>query len=704
MTELGRPFSEPYQDVIAALEDHIRHGVQHARFVFEGVETLYPLPEMVSAVTLVSGVRNGEEHVFGPGRDYRFAGGRVDWLPKGDQPDPGSRFEVLYIYRDEHPAGLTDFTPGSVVGTLVRAIARQMKLIYDQMDEAYRRAFIDEATGVALDNVVALLGIVRNPALRAAGEVTFYRTTPRGTTFVREGTRVADQRGRTFATTRRAEIPAQAGELVMPSDGALRTKDRIGEVVGVWLQGESPETVTPLANKESTVVGADERTVTRKQGAWPEGPLLVRYKPKSVTVPVEALQPGPEGNVGAQAIVIMPTPPRGIAGVVNERHTEGGLAAESDDQLRERAKHALERAGNATLNAIKFAVLDVDGVEGVEVVDHSVDDSVPLGEVRVRYSGGDSAQVESVIDDTRAAGILARPDRVEQVLISGTFYLIPEPNAPATAAGEFLSVAVEALRALAIGAPLSVRRLNALAYNVAGLADVAEAQLDQESEEEPDRRPVTDPLLVDRSTLIAPHSTDLAAELVSSLRANTVTQETEDLAEQSEGVVRTTRRIAELVGLWRESDDPESASPLDTEEPLDFGEDGRTVTLADGVRPQGQLRVRYTARSNQIEVEILGGEEQPIAWRDLSLDFSVVLRAGLKNAPEQPPERVGSFTRTLVFAGQQTTTATLTIAAADAPDLRPADHEGEGVEVAIAAAAYPGIVGAQTTVDLPAEG
>jgi uncharacterized phage protein gp47/JayE len=704
MTDLGRPFSEPYQDVIAALEDHIRHGVQHARFVFEGVEAVYPLPERVSAVTLVSGVRNGEEHVFGPGRDYRFTAGRILWLPTGDQPDPGSRFEVLYIYRDEHPAGLTDFTPGSVVGTLVRAIARQMKLIYDQMDEAYRRAFIDEATGVALDNVVALLGIVRNPALRAAGEVTFYRTTQRGTTVVREGTRVADERGRTFVTTRQGEIPPQADELATRSDGALRTTNRIAEVIGVWRQGESPESANPLANKSSTVVGADERTVTRKQGAWPEEPLLIRYKPKSVTVPVEALQAGPEGNVGAQAIVIMPTPPRGIGGVVNERHTEGGLAAESDDQLRERAKHALERAGNATLNAIKYAVLDVDGVEGVEVVDHSVDDSVPLGEVRVRYSGGDTAQVESVIDNTRAAGILARPDRVEQVLVSGTFYLIPEPNAPATAAGEFLSAAVEAVRGLDIGAPLSIRRLNALAYNVAGLADVAEAQLDQESEQETDRRPVTDPLLVDRSTLIAPHPTDLTAELVSSLRASTVTQEVEDLAAQSEGVVRTTRRIEELVGVWRESDDPETDSPLETEEPLDFGEDGRTITLAEGVRPEGQLRIRYTARSNQIEIELVGGGEQPIAWRDLSLDLSVVLRAKLKNAPEQPPERVGSFTRTLVFTDQQATTATLTVAAADAPDFRPADHERDEVEVAISAAAYPGIGGVQTSVDLPVEG
>ena len=44
-------------------------------------------------------------------------------------------------------------------------MAREFKLIYEQMDQAYRRAFIDYAQGFALDNVVALLGISRNLAL-----------------------------------------------------------------------------------------------------------------------------------------------------------------------------------------------------------------------------------------------------------------------------------------------------------------------------------------------------------------------------------------------------------------------------------------------------------------------------------------------------------------------------------------------------------
>src|SRR5215210_165825 len=330
MIDPGRPFSEAYKDVIDALEERVRYGVEQPasqRFPFEEAGTTYELPDTTYAVTRVSGLKNRQPYVFESGEDFRFANGRIIWLDEGARPDQGSRFEVEYTYR-ERPAGLTDFNPGSVVGTIVRTVARQMKLIYDQMDEAYRRAFIDEATGVALDNVVALLGVTRIPAQHAEGEVTFHRrratNTPVG---IPRDTRVADEGGRTFSTEDDAEI-------------------------------------------------LDE----------------------SVTVSIVALQPGPDGNVNAGTITIMPTPPPGVDGVVNEEPTTGGQAPEPDDRLRERAKHALERAGNATLNAIRFAVLEVDAVEGVEVVDHSMDDTVTPGEVRVRYSGGERAEVEEAVE------------------------------------------------------------------------------------------------------------------------------------------------------------------------------------------------------------------------------------------------------------------------------------------------------------------
>src|SRR5215203_2081107 len=336
-------------------------------------------------------------------------------------------------------------------------------------------------------------------------------------------------------------------------------------------------------------------SVTLAEDVRPEGQLLIRYRPKSVTVPVAAVQPGPEGNVNAGTVTIMPTPPSGVEGVVNEEPVTGGQLPEPDDRLRERAKHALERAGNATLNAIRFAVLEVDGVEGVEVVDHSVDDTIPLGEVRVRYSGGERTEVEGAVEGARAAGILARLDEIERVLISGTFYLIPEPGASPAAAGPFLAAVAESINALAIGAPLSVRRLNALAYTVPGLADVAEAQLEHDRGGESGQT-VTDPLLVGPSELARPDETSLEAVLVSAIKV-----------------------------------------------------------------PQTQ--------ASEIDVQLVDAAENPIEWDNFSMDLAVTLRSYRENAPTQPPERIGSLTKTLEFGG--TSTATLEITTQDLEALEP---------------------------------
>jgi uncharacterized phage protein gp47/JayE len=640
MIDLGKPFSEAYKDIIDALEDRVRNGVEQpdrVQFTYKGTVSSYELPRQAYAVTRVMGIvggsnERGQFFEFVPGRDFRFSNNRIIWLDGVAQPREGSRFEVEYTYR-ERPAGLTDFNPGSVVGTLVRAVARQMKLIYDQMDEAYRRAFIDEATGAALDNVVALLGVTRNPPLSAKGEATFFL---RGATdtpvVIPADTRVADESGRTFRTTQEGVIPQEKDEFRVQSDGVLRVTDLVAELVGVWPREGDPDPELKLATEDPPVSEEDERTIILAVGVRPEGQLRVRYRPKSVSVPIEAVQPGPEGNVNAETIVIMPTPPRGVDGVVNEEPVTGGLLPEPDDQLRERAKHALEQAGNATLNAIRFGVLDVDGVEGVEIIDRSVDGTVPLGEVRVRYFGGDRTAVTQAVEETRAAGILAQLDEIEQVLVSGAFYLIPGPDAPSSAVSQFLSAIVEVINVLAIGEPLSVRRLNALVYDVPGLADVAEAQLEHDRGGNAGQ-PVTDPLLIASTELVRPDVTNLGAVLVSAL------------------TVAASRRVG---------------------------------------------------TDNELDLQLLDADGNPIGWRNFSLDVTVTLLARKQSTPDQPPVRVGSLTPTVTWNG--TDTATLTITPADVADLEPGYRSEEhlpDVDVVIGATAYPGILDAEgATIDL----
>src|SRR5215207_3650326 len=149
-------FTVSLQDVITALETSVREGVEQpasVAFFYQPGASGYDLPRTAVSVTRVtsivradvSGVIRNKLVTFHPSQ-YRLDGNRLIWVEKrkSELPAEGARFEVEYTYRDL-PSGLTDFNPGSVAGTLLRAAAREVTLLYNQMNEAYRRAFIDEA-------------------------------------------------------------------------------------------------------------------------------------------------------------------------------------------------------------------------------------------------------------------------------------------------------------------------------------------------------------------------------------------------------------------------------------------------------------------------------------------------------------------------------------------------------------------------------
>lgn len=622
-------FTASFQDLIDSLEDRLRFGVEQPAsiiFFFKRDVPSYELPAAAVAVTRVTGMVGRRFTVFEAGADYRFSGNRLIWGREGAAAselvfaDEGSRLGVEFTYRDL-PSGLTDFNPGSVAGALLRAFARELTLLYDQMDQAYRRAFIDEANGVALDNVVALLGVARNPAQKAVGSITFFRKrAATQTVVISAGAKVTDQSGRVFVTTGPGRIEIENEEIT----SNLRVRNRIAEIVGVWLKEDDPQAVPPIP----AAIDDDDRQIKSATTPLPAGDLRVRYKPKSVTAPLEALQPGPDGNVNAGTITIMPTPPPNIDGATNEEPMRGGLEAESDGQLRDRAKHWLERSGNSTLNAIKFAALDVDGVQGVEVIDHQADETIPLGEVRVRYSGGDRNQVNAVVDKTRAAGVMARLDEIVEVAISGVFFLLPSLQTPPAASAKFLQAAIDAIQALSIGEPLSIRRVNSLVYNVTGLADVAEAALSFRKQASDPLRNAPDPLLVSRAEVVRPDKANLKAVVLVALQAT-----------------------------------------ADRKEPPKF----------------------------VIDLQIIGADNLAAEFRSFKIDLNVSLRADLKEHPDQPPERIGSFTRQAQFIDGAT--AQLTIEHGDLDGFNSADHQKE-VEFVITAAAYPGLRETKRKIDI----
>jgi uncharacterized phage protein gp47/JayE len=214
------------------------------------------------------------------------------------------KFNELYDAMRSRTSVLTDFEVGSVARTMYESFASELGLLYQKMNLVYLSAFVDSAQGMHLDQVVAILGILRSLPDFAVGEVVFLR-----------------DKGN-------ADINISAGTLVA-------TEDTPGLPKKVY------QTI------DSVVLAKDQ---------------------SEVTVKVQAINRGEDQDCDHESILVMPRPIPGIKSVNNPQPgILVGRRRETDDELRRRAKNALLSSGKANLAALENAVLGLPGVLDVKV-------------------------------------------------------------------------------------------------------------------------------------------------------------------------------------------------------------------------------------------------------------------------------------------------------------------------------------------------
>jgi uncharacterized phage protein gp47/JayE len=185
--------------------------------------------------------------------------------------------------------------------------------------------------------VVSILGLKRRTADYASGKVTFSRTTPAP-----------------------ADITIPIGTIITGPTGATTTGP-----TGATTTGPTGATTTrPDVPNFETI----------------ESATLAKGK-KEVEVAIRATIPGEKGKVGAGTLTIMPKPVFGIEKVINEAATELGISDETDDQLRARAKKALQGAGKATVGMLSNLLLCVQEPANTVMIDE-MPQGIP-GEVNV---------------------------------------------------------------------------------------------------------------------------------------------------------------------------------------------------------------------------------------------------------------------------------------------------------------------------------
>ena len=339
---IQRPFGEVVDDLLTAVVG----GVVNEPLQFDEKLNRYPLAEPsrgIRGVTGQFGVPPAHTQ-FQLEVDFSFseADNALIWRDEGRKPTDNTIFYIDYFRRfSESP--LTDINVGSVTRTLTEAIAREVFLLYQEVNQAYLSAFIDTATGKSLELVVSILNVQRKTKEYAEGLATFFR-----------------------------DPDAADGNITIPEGTLLST-----------------------AKGEATFVSTQLRTLQRGQSRI------------DVPVRSTEASKGPTGVVAAGLINTLVFPITGVARVTNFDETILGENDETDEELRARAKAVAQSLGQATLAAIKRVIAEeratlIDVFE--PNIEGKTSDPGTVAAL-VNVTPGRFLSLRAAVEDVRAAGV-----------------------------------------------------------------------------------------------------------------------------------------------------------------------------------------------------------------------------------------------------------------------------------------------------------
>lgn len=243
-----------------------------------------------------------------------------------------------------------DLTEYSIFNSIFDTVARAMEQFSETtLSQIYQSAFLPTAEGRSLERVVAIIGLVRRPAIQATGVVRFSR----------------DQ-------TATRDYVIQNGTLVQT----------MGEDPSVF------ETTDAVVLEEGTdSVEVNIRAIEGgTHGNVGSNSIVVMPSPPSgihnVTNPIATGDDSLE-DLNGNALVV-------------------GQNEETDTELRERAEETVTTGGDATHSAIVAELLAVPQVNSVTVIENKeavvANDMPPLSFEAVVYGGTDQAIAQAIFD------------------------------------------------------------------------------------------------------------------------------------------------------------------------------------------------------------------------------------------------------------------------------------------------------------------
>lgn len=323
--------------------------------------------------------------------------------------------------------GDPDLREESIFGQLVGINSELYALLWALAEEVYASQYPDTATGVSLDHVASLTGVVRRPATPAQVDAMAYGV-PGTVLFAgREARNVRTlDVYRSFANVTispaSARFVAVAVEVVEDATYTV-TIDGVG--YSFTASGDTAQAI--LTGLSSAIQPASGIVRVLQTGRLELSSATVRGFSAScnlsiveagTVLPMRAIVPGSK-VLPANDLAEIVTPVVGWDRIVNLEPGVTGSARETDQQLRERRERSVRISGAQTLPAIEARLRALPLVQDVAISSNNGDVTDSFGTLRQHVwavvEGGEAPDIARVLFEAVAAGIGYRGAVVEQV-------------------------------------------------------------------------------------------------------------------------------------------------------------------------------------------------------------------------------------------------------------------------------------------------
>jgi uncharacterized phage protein gp47/JayE len=320
--------------------------------------------------------------------------------------------------------GEVNLVAPSIFANIVSVFAERESQLWDMLSAVYSSAYPDTAEGYSLDAVCALNGITRLPATysNALAQITAINYTK-----INKDTKVAVKgSGSVFLLEKDIVVTNDKCywikiEILSTNSAEYTVSINGQDVTYNRAQGHTKE---QIAEKISDLINRDLSTIVISTFDGNKFDIKTNSIDSSFSCYISnndmrILEVSNNANfiaeekgaipIPAFSLADIKTPVSGFLSVTNATSGITGTNIESDANLRTRRNNSLRLSGSGTLEAIKAAIMNIEGVISASIYENNTDvtdaKGLPPHSFKILVTGGDDKMIADSIWQKKPAGI-----------------------------------------------------------------------------------------------------------------------------------------------------------------------------------------------------------------------------------------------------------------------------------------------------------